>query len=117
MSTPRKPLPSAPLLAIAAKLQFRPTSRDSSGMALGVLVDAAGVQQHLSIAEGGPDGTWALSSTPGRPAPLLLRESAANVLRGGRLNAEGAISFQGASYVLEADRDGDIWEARVSGSS
>lgn len=117
MLTPRKPLPSAALLATAAALQFRATSRDSSGMALGVLVDAAGAQHHLAIADGGEDGTWSLSSAPAGRTSVLLRESAANVLRGGRLDADQSISFQGGSYVIEATFDGKIWAAQVSNSS
>jgi hypothetical protein len=117
MPTFRRPLPSAPLLATAATLQFRATSRDRSGSTLGVLVNAAGIQQYLAIAEGGPDGTWALSGAPAGTKPLLVYESAANVLRGGHLDPDGSISFHGGSYVIEAAFDGEIWAAKVSGSA
>jgi hypothetical protein len=117
MPTPGKPLTSAPLLNAAAVLLFRATTRDKSGATLGVLVNAAGAPQHLAIAEGGADGTWTLSSTlPAGQKPVLLNESAANLLRGGGLDADGTISFQGGSYVIESLFDGKNWTAKVSGS-
>jgi len=116
--TPQKPLNSAGLLAAAALLQFRATSRDRSGSTIGVLVDASGAQQHLVITSDGADGTWALSSAlPRGLRPILLYESAANVLRGGNLSADGSISYQGALYMLESTFDGNIWTAKVSASS
>lgn len=114
MSNP-KPLTPAPLLATAATLSFRATVRDRSGSTLGVLVDPSGAQQHLTITA---EGAWTLSSAP--PAgvkPVLLYESAANVLRGGDLNPDGSISYQGGSYEIESSFDGNCWTAKVSGSA
>jgi hypothetical protein len=108
-------LSPARLLATAAVLSFRPTTRDHSGSTLGVLVDAA-TQKHLSIAA---DGAWTLSAAlpPKGLKPVLLYESAANVLRGGDLAADGSISYQGGSYVIESKFDGKGWTAKVSGSA
>lgn len=125
--TTQKPLASAPLLTSASSLIFRATSRDRSGSTLGVLVDAAGAQHHLTIIPSpgavdgadGADGTWTLSSgaLPLGKKPVLLHESAANVLRGGAPNADGTISYQGGSYVIESFFDGRAWTAKVSGST
>lgn len=121
MSTPQKtlkPASSPLLLAAAASLNFRATARDRSGFTLGVLVDASGAPQHLAITAGEADGTWTLSSAlPRGLKPILLYESAANVLRGGRLSDDGSISYQGDSYVIESSFDGDAWIAKVSGSA
>jgi hypothetical protein len=101
------------VLAAAAGLQFRPTGRDRSGSILGVLVDTAGAQQHLAIAA---DGAWALSgSLPAGQRPILLYESAANVLRGGAPGADGSISYQGGSYAIVSSFDGKVWTAKVRG--
>lgn len=118
MSTSLKPLTPAPLLATAALLNFRATSRDRSGSTLGVLVDASGAQQHLVIASGGAEDTWTLASvlTTGLK-PFLLYESAANVLRGGKLNEDGSIAYQGEAYVIESSFDGELRTAKVSGSA
>jgi hypothetical protein len=114
MSTP-KPLTPAPFLASAAVLSFRATTRDRSGSTLGVLVDATGAQQFLAIAA---DGAWTLSGAlPVGQKPVLLYESAANVLRGGSLNPDGSIAYQGGSYQIESLFDGRGWTAKVSGSS
>jgi hypothetical protein len=114
-----KPLTSAELLAAAAKLSFRATKRDRSGSTLGVLVDATGADQHLSITPGGDaDGTWTLlAELPRGKRPILLYESAANVMRGGHLNADGSIDYQGGSYVIESWFDGTTYAAKVRGSS
>ena len=110
--TPRTP---AAVLAAAAALRFRATTRDRSGSTLGVLVDTSGAQQHLAIAA---DGAWTLSgSLPVGKKPILLYESAANVLRGGSPNPDGSISYQGGSYAIESSFDGQSWTAKVSGSS
>jgi hypothetical protein len=94
-------------------LQFRATGRDRSGSVLGVLVDAAGVQQHLMVAE---DGRSSLSPTlPSGKEPVFLYESTANVLCGGSPNADGSISYQGASYRIEASLDRGRRTARVRG--
>ncbi|AGP34039.1 hypothetical protein BE04_38665 [Sorangium cellulosum] len=117
MSIPQKPVASAQLLATAAPLSFRATSRDRSGSTLGVLLDASGAQQHLVIEEGGQEGTWMLSSAlPYGHASFLLYESAANVLRGGNLSEGGTISYQGALYTIETSLDGNTRTAKVSGS-
>ena len=109
---PRTP---AAVLAAAAALRFRPTTRDRSGSTLGVLVDTAGAQQHLAIAA---DGAWALSgSLPVGRKPILLYESAANVLRGGSPNPDGSISYQGGSYAISSAFDGKSWTAKLSGNS
>ena len=109
-AAPRTP---AAVLAAAAALGFRATARDRSGSTLGVLVDTSGAQQHLAIAA---DGAWALSgSLPVGQRPILLYESAANVLRGGSLNPDGSISYQGESYVIESSFDGTGWTAKVGG--
>src|SRR4051812_16610767 len=110
-----KPLTSALLLASAAVLSFRATTRDRSGSTLGVLVDASGAQQYLAIAA---DGAWTLSGAlPVGQKNVLLYESAANVLRGGTLSPDGSISYQGGSYLIESSFDGNGWTAKVSGSS
>jgi hypothetical protein len=110
-----KLLTPAPLLATAAALSFRATARDRCGSTLGVLVNASGAQQHLMITA---DGAWALSTAlPAGLKPVLLYESAANVLRGGDLNPDGSISYQGASYEIESSFDGDCWTAKVSDSA
>jgi hypothetical protein len=110
-----EPTTDATLLDTASRLDFRPRSRDRSGSTLGVLVDRAGVAQHLTIS---PEGAWTLSSAP----PLgkrscFLYESAANVLRGGHLDADGSISYAGGSYALESSSDGDTWTAKIRGSA
>jgi hypothetical protein len=97
----------------AADLRFRATGRDRSGSTLGVLVDASGTRQHLVIAA---DGRFSLSQAlPAGREPVLLYESAANVLRGGALNPDGSISYQGGSYRIESSLDRDGWTARVRG--
>lgn len=117
MSIPQKPVASTQLLATAAPLNFRATSRDRSGSTLGVLIDASGAQQHLLIDAGGAEGTWMLSSAlPTGHASFLLYESAANVLRGGNLGEDGSISYQGALYMIEPSLDGNTRTAKVSGS-
>ena len=104
----------APLLATASVLNFRPTSRDRSGSTLGVLVDASGAPQHLTLTA---DGSFALSREPPHGQKrVLLYESAANVLRGGDLSPDGSISYQGSSYRIEPSFDGKDWTARVSAS-
>ncbi len=121
MTTPvtsQKPVAPAPLLATAAALSFRATTRDRSGSTLGVLVDATGTQQHLTIASDGAEGTWMLSgAVPLGGKTVLLHESAANVLRGGAPNPDGSISYQGGSYVIESFFDGRAYTAKVSGST
>jgi hypothetical protein len=115
-STRRTPRTSAAVLAEAAGLSFRPTTRDRSGSTLGVLVDMSGAQHHLVIAD---DGAWTLSSgsLPAGRKPVLLYESAANVLRGGAANPDGSISYQGGLYAIESSFDGKSWTAKVSGCS
>ncbi|MCC6555190.1 MAG: hypothetical protein IT372_19670 [Polyangiaceae bacterium] len=118
MSDPVTPVIPAPLLARAALLTFRATMRDKSGSTLGVLVDGSGAQQHLAVTADGADGTWTLTSAlPFGVKPYLLYESAANVLRGGALNEDGSISYQGGSYVIASSFDGSVWTAKVSGSA
>ncbi|KYG04404.1 hypothetical protein BE21_46955 [Sorangium cellulosum] len=118
MQLPQMPVTSAPFLAIAAHLRFRATSRDRSGSALGVLVDASGAPHHLVISAGGAEGTWMLTSAlPAGITPILLYESAASVLRGGELNEDGSISYQGALYTIESSLDGNTRTAKVSGSA
>ena len=115
---PQKHLTTARLLAAATLLKFRATSRDRSGSTLGVLINASGAQQHLVLTSDGEDGTWALESAlPGGHRQFLLYESAANVLCGGDLNADGNISYQGELYMIESSFDGNVWTAKVSGSS
>ncbi|WP_437781785.1 hypothetical protein [Sorangium sp. So ce1097] len=117
MNIPQKPVASALLLATAAPLTFRATSRDRSGSTLGVLVDASGAQQHLVIESAGAEGTWTLAGAlPFGRASYLLYESAANVLRGGNLSDDGSISYQGALYTIESSLDGSTRTAKVSGS-
>jgi hypothetical protein len=119
-ATPKPPasgtrLTPATLLTTAARLNFRATTRDRSGSTLGLLVDPSGAQQHLSIAA---DGGWMLSSAvPAGLKPVLLYESAANVLRGGSLAPDGSISYQGGSYQIESSFDGKSWTAKVRGSA
>ncbi len=108
----RKPVTSTLLLATASHLNFRATGRDRSGSTLGVLVDPSGAQQHLAVAA---DGAWTLSGAPlPGQKPVLLYESAANVLRGGALNDDGSISYEGGSYVIESTFDGKGWTAKVA---
>jgi hypothetical protein len=109
---PVKSSTPANLLATASVLRFRATTRDRSGSTLGVLVDAAGAQQHLTISA---DGGFALSPEPphGQKAALLY-ESAANVLRGGALSPDGSISYEGGSYRIEPSFNGKEWTAKVS---
>ncbi|MDI1478429.1 hypothetical protein [Polyangium sp. y55x31] len=117
MSTTLKPRAPAALLTAASHLEFRATSRDRSGSALGVLVDASGARQHLTIAAGEADGTWTLSSDlPIGLTSVLLYESAANVLRGGSPEDGGSVQFHGASYDIESSFDGNAWTAKVGGS-
>jgi hypothetical protein len=105
----------APLLATASVLSFRATARDRSGSTLGVLVDASGAPQHLTIAA---DGAFTLSrEPPHNQKRVLLYESAANVLRGGDLSPDGSISYQGSSYRIEPSFDGKDWTARLTGRS
>jgi hypothetical protein len=119
MPTRQKPRTPAQLLATAGHLTFRATTRDRGGSTLGVLVDSSGALQHLAIATEGDTGTWTLSSAlpPGGIKPVLLYESAANILRGGNLNEDGSIDYQGGSYLIESAFDGKEWTAKVSGSA
>lgn len=118
MSPPLKPHAPAALLAAASRLEFRATSRDRSGAALGVLIDASGTRQHLTVTASEAGGTWALfSALPVGLTPVLLYESAANVLRGGSLSEDGSISFYGALYTIESSFDGSTRAAKVSGSA
>ena len=105
------PAPPAPV-GSPASLSFRATGRDRSGSALGVLVDASGAQQHLAIAA---DGSCTLTGAlPPGQKPVLLYESAANVLRGGAPNPDGTISYQGDSYRIQSTFDGKSWTAKLS---
>ena len=114
----QKHLTTARLLAAAALLKFRATARDRSGAALGVLINASGAQQHLVLTSEGEDGIWAFeSAVPKGLRPFLLYESAANVLCGGNLSADGSISYQGALYTIESSFDGNVWTAKVRGRS
>jgi len=119
MPTRQKPLTPAVLLATAGQLTFRATTRDRGGSTLGVLVDSSGALQHLAIASEGDAATWTLSSAlpAGGIKPVLLYESAANVLRGGKISEDGSIAYQGGSYVIESSFDGKEWTAKVSGSA
>jgi len=118
MHTTLNPLPTTLLLSTAARLNFRAISRDRSGATLGVLVNASGAQQHLVIASDGADGTWTLCGALLKgQKPFLLYESAANVLRGGKLNDDGSISYQGELYSIESSFDGNLWTAKVSDSA
>jgi hypothetical protein len=110
----QEPLTPAGLLATAAALAFRATSRSPCGSTLGVLVDAS-TGRHLAITTG---GAWTLSrSKPMGLEPVLLYESAANVLRGGTLSPDGSISYQGGSYEIESSFDGHGWTAKVRGAT
>jgi hypothetical protein len=112
---PVKSVIPAPLLATASALHFRATARDRSGSTLGVLVDASGAPQHLTMTA---EGSFILSrEPPPGQKRVLLYESAANVLRGGDLTPDGSISYQGASYRIEPSFNGKEWTAKVSGSS
>ena len=117
--TPQKPRTPAQLLATAGHLTFRATTRDRGGSTLGVLVDSSGIPQHLAVIAEGTATTWSLSSAlpTGGIKPVLLYESAANILRGGNLNEDGRINYQGGSYVIESAFDGKEWTAKVSGSA
>jgi hypothetical protein len=106
---------STPLLPAASVLRFRATTRDRSGSTLGVLVDASGAPRHLAVSA---DGVFTLSTEPtAGQKPVLLYESAANVLCGGNPSPDGSISYQGESYRIEPVFDGKNWTAKVSGSS
>jgi hypothetical protein len=107
---------TAALLRAVAVLSFRATKRDRSGSTLGVLIDGSGAQQHIAVAA---DGAWTLLSgaLPIGHKPVLLYESAANVLRGGAMNPDGSITYQGGSYVIESTFDGKSYTAKVRGSS
>jgi len=110
-----KPMTPALVLATAAALSFRATGRDKSGSTVGVLVDTSGTPQHLAV---DAEGAWTLSGAlPVGQKPVLLYESAANVMRGGHLSPDGSISYQGGSYVIESSFDGNAWTAKVSGST
>src|SRR5262245_55246665 len=58
---PYPPIPVVPsvLLAAAAKLGWRPVTRDPAGLELGELF-SGDVAHHLIVAHGGIDGTWTL---------------------------------------------------------
>ncbi len=102
------------LLRAASVLAFRATGRDRSGSTLGVLVDTSGAQQHLAAAA---DGVRILVSgtMPMGHKPVLLYESAANVLRGSSLNPDGSLSYQGGSYLIDSTFDGKSWTAKIRG--
>jgi hypothetical protein len=116
-SAPKPPVNpiTAALLRAVAVLSFRASGRDRSGSTLGVLVDASGAQQHLAVAT---DGTWTfLSGTlPIGHKPVLLYESTANVLRGGALDADGNLTYQGESYVIVTTFDGKSYTAKIRGA-
>ena len=109
-----EPLTTGGLLSTAATLEFRATTRDKSGSTLGVLVDKT-AHQHLSITA---DHAWTVSSSLAKGLkPVLIYESAANVLRGGELSSDGSITYQGGSYFIESSFDGSSWTARLRGAS
>jgi hypothetical protein len=109
-----EPLTPARLLTTAKTLEFRPTARDRSGSTLGVLVDAA-AHRHLAITA---EGAWTVASAlPKGLDPVLLYESAANVLRGGEPNSDGSVSYQGSSYVIEPRFDGSSWTVKLRGTT
>jgi hypothetical protein len=113
MTTSYATEPQRPGLNIdgAEFLSFRATGRDRSGATVGMLVDASGAPQHLLIA---PDGSWTLARVlPRGQKPVLIYESAANVLRGGAPTSDGGIVFQGDSYRIEACFDSGSCTARV----
>ncbi len=114
----RRPVTSAALHAEAKLLSFRPTRRDHAGAALGVLVDASGVRRDLALTA---EGAWSLTAAPLLPGssirrdpPVLLYESAANVLRGGAVNLDGTISYAGGDYLLQPSSDGPLKTAKVA---
>ena len=109
---PLPPLPGVPalLLAVAAKLGWRPTL----GRELGALFDAAGAEHHLTMVRGDAPGVVAWALLPVLPAgfgAVLMSESTAKVLRGGSLLTTGAILFDGAAYQLELAVEGSAWTA------
>ena len=118
METSSKPHTSARLLAAAAPLTFRATTRDRSGSTVGVLVDPSGVPLHLVIEGDGVGGTWAFcGALPAGKKAVLLYESTANVLRGGEPAGDDQVLYQGELYTVEARFDGDAWMAKISSSS
>ena len=81
------------------------------------LTDLPAQQQTITVTLAA-DGTWTLlAELPRGKRPILLYESAANVMRGGNLNADGSIDYQGGSYVIESWFDGTTYAAKVRGSS
>lgn len=103
MSTPPDPGIPALLLAVAAKLGWRATTRGPSAE-LGTFADGS----TLLLAAGDGPGTvqWALGAAAPGCAPCLLSEATHTVLHGGTLNASGAVDYQGRAYRVRLWWDG-----------
>jgi len=108
------PLPGVPalLLALAARLGFRVTTRESDGTEFGMFVDGA-AERYLVVTSGGIDGTWAiLDALPPDFGPFLLSRATYDILRLGRQNKDGSIAWNGRSYRVQMSFAGTYWKAR-----
>jgi hypothetical protein len=109
MITPPNPGIPALLLAAAARLGYRVTARDPSGLELGVFTDASGDKVLLVAGTTGAEVQWVLDSYPNPPpgfAPHLVSRATYEVLHGGSLTTAGTIAWQGRTYRVRVHFDG-----------
>jgi hypothetical protein len=102
---PYPPIPVVPsvLLAVVAKLGWRPVTRDSGGVELGELFSSDMAHHHLIVVHGGIDGTWTLADAAPRGFDVYLMTRATyDILRTGDLRENGALLCHGVAYHLQA---------------
>jgi hypothetical protein len=110
MPTPPIPYIPAILLATAAKLGWRFSTRGPAGD-LGQLVDNSGALYPLLAAQGAAPGSdlWALVDAvpPGfSPGGHLMTRATYDILNSGTANGDGTVLHQGCSYRLRVWYDG-----------
>ena len=113
MTDPPDPGVHALLLALAARLGFRITTRDPNGTELGIFVEGT-ADRYLVLTSGGIDGTWAILDTlPPDFGPFLLSRATYDVLHSCRLNEDGFVAFEGKSYRVRMAFTGAHWTAKA----
>ena len=108
MAGPPDPGIPAVLLAVAARLGLRITSRDATGSELGVLCDSSGDRPLVIGAGAAPGGcAWALLDAGPMPKmAFLLTRATYDALHGGSLATDGALTYLGSRYWIRASFDG-----------
>lgn len=102
MYTPPNPGVPALLLAAAARLGFRITTRTITGSELGVLID--GTTDKTLIVAGAGDGRveWQIAERPPGFAPHLMSRATYDILREGSLTSDGSVSWHGRRYLIRS---------------